>query len=143
MSIVLLSLVFFFTYFSPPPTYTHIQILEARFTFENFSNILSIPVSKTLLRRHLASHFNNLVGERYVGEKNQAETAVNYVPLTLNSKIKVDFFTLYFLCVSIPLVLSQLKRGIFSSRRSKSEAECENFVCPIESDQVNGEDSQV
>ncbi len=35
---------------------------EPRFNDELFATILSIPASKTLLRRHLSIHFKELVG---------------------------------------------------------------------------------
>ena len=48
-------------------------ILEPKFNGELLASILSIPTSKTLLRRHLIIHFGDLLGRELVGEKRRAE----------------------------------------------------------------------
>lgn len=64
---------------------------EARFNAELLATLLSIPQGKTLLRRHLATHFNQLVGREVVHAKREMETSSSYPPLTPVAKIKVCF----------------------------------------------------
>ena len=56
---------------------------EARFTAELLASLLLIPQGKTLLRRHLATHFNQLVGREVVQAKREMETSSAY-PLKIN-----------------------------------------------------------
>ena len=69
-------------------------VLEPRFTAELLATLLSIPQGKTLLRRHLATHFNQLVGRDVVQAKREMETSSSFPPLTPVSKVKVRFFSL-------------------------------------------------
>ncbi len=62
---------------------------EARFNAELLATLLSIPQGKTLLRRHLATHFNQLVGREVVQAKREMETSSAYPPLTPVAKVKV------------------------------------------------------
>ena len=66
-----------------------LQVLEPRFGAELFASILSIPASKTLLRRHLSTHFVTLVGNEVQHGKREIEQQPGYVPLTPNQKVKV------------------------------------------------------
>ncbi len=99
-------------------------IYETRFTAELFASLLSIPASKTLLRRHLSLHFRDLVGREVMQEKRAAEEEPNFVPLTPTARVK-------------PI---HGKRSQFSLRRRKfsgsgkggDEMEVEDLVCPIE-----------
>lgn len=63
---------------------------ETRFTGELLATLLNIPPTKTLLRRHLTSRFNQLLGKELIQEKREAEQTLGYQPLTLASKVKVN-----------------------------------------------------
>ena len=65
------------------------QVLESRFSAEVLAAILSIPLNKTLLRRHLTTHFVALIGNNVQQQKRNIESDPNYVPLTTNQKVKV------------------------------------------------------
>jgi len=69
-------------------------IHEPRFTAELLATLLSIPQGKTLLRRHLATHFNQLVGREVVQAKREMETSSSFPVLTPTSKVKVNLFIL-------------------------------------------------
>ena len=66
-----------------------LQVLESRFNAELFAQLLSIPNSKTLLRRHLSTHFVSLVGNEIQHKKREQEATPGNVPLVPNAKIKV------------------------------------------------------
>ena len=90
-------------------------MFEPKFNGELLGSILSIPTSKTLLRRHLMIHFGDLIGRELVGEKRRAENEPNFQPLTPTAKVKSKYaqFT--------------LKR-----KKSKSEFDAEDcLVCPL------------
>ena len=63
---------------------------EPRFTADLLASLLSIPPSKTLLRRHLNTHFKELLGRDVIQAKRQAEAVVGYTPLTPTAKLKVS-----------------------------------------------------
>ncbi|CAI4225602.1 unnamed protein product [Auanema sp. JU1783] len=48
-----------------------LMISEPLFTAESLADILKIPSSKTLLRRHLTIHFNKMVGSSVVSDKRE------------------------------------------------------------------------
>ncbi|XP_064603537.1 liprin-beta-1-like isoform X2 [Liolophura sinensis] len=91
-----------------------LMILEPRFNAELFAQILSIPTNKTLLRRHLNTHFVALIGQETQMRKREYESSPGFVPLAINGKVKHKKF------------------GIFGHKRSKSDSECEGFVCPMD-----------
>lgn len=64
-------------------------IHEGRFTSELFATLLSIPPSKTLLRRHLTTHFNEIIGREVVQHKREVENTLGFTPLTLTARLKV------------------------------------------------------
>ena len=64
-------------------------VYEPRFNAELLATLLSIPQGKTLLRRHLATHFNQLLGRDIVQMKRETETSTSYVPINPVSKVKV------------------------------------------------------
>lgn len=72
-----------------------LMVYEDRFTDELLADLLSIPSTKSLIRRHLCTHFKDLLGRDTILNKRKAETTLGYQPLTLTSKIKVRFSTLY------------------------------------------------
>ena len=65
------------------------QALEPQFTAELLATLLSIPGNKTLLRRHLNTHFVTLIGSAMQQRKRENEQKPGHVPLTPNTKIKV------------------------------------------------------
>lgn len=66
------------------------MVHEPRFTAELLASLLSIPPSKTLLRRHLNTHFKELLGRDCIQEKREAEATLGYVPLSATTKVKVS-----------------------------------------------------
>ncbi|CAF4010933.1 unnamed protein product [Rotaria sp. Silwood2] len=86
-------------------------ILELRFNASTLAEILSIPMSKTLLRRHLTMRFQELIGNDLQNRKNQYEKSPNYQSLTAHTKIKIS-------------------RGLFAHRRTRS-IEADDLVCPM------------
>jgi hypothetical protein len=66
-----------------------LMVHEPRFTAELLASLLSIPPSKTLLRRHLNTHFKELLGRDCIQEKREAEATLGYVPLSATTKVKV------------------------------------------------------
>ena len=69
------------------PLFCH-QVLEPRFTAESLATLLSIPIGKKLLRRHLATHFDSLVGQACMKVKEKA-LADGASPLLPGEKHKV------------------------------------------------------
>lgn len=66
-----------------------LMMYEHRFTSELLADLLSIPPSKSLLRRHLGTHFKELLGRDVIQFKREAETTLGFQPLNLTAKIKV------------------------------------------------------
>lgn len=64
-------------------------MLEPRFNLDTLAMLLNIPPQKTLLRRHLATNFNNLVGAQAQQEKWEYTQAAGYAPLSITAKVKV------------------------------------------------------
>ncbi|KAL5281980.1 PPFIBP2 family protein [Megaselia abdita] len=93
---------------------------EPRFNADLLAELLSIPVSKTLLRRHLATHFKELLGRDKIQEKRDVESSqCNNQMLTLSSRIKFP------------------KKTQFSLKRRKSSKSADNsdwsdYVCPMD-----------
>lgn len=65
-----------------------LMVFEARFNSTVLADILSIPSSKTLLRRHLTTLFNDLIGPQMFELKKKAECQAGYQQLTASSKVK-------------------------------------------------------
>ncbi|KAK2841832.1 hypothetical protein Q5P01_012032 [Channa striata] len=102
-------------------------MLEPRFNSDALAMLLNIPPQKTLLRRHLTTNFNNLVGEQAQQEKREYTEAAGYSPLSITAKVKPKKLGLS--------NLTQLRR-----RRS---GESTDYVCPIESSSPPAEQSAV
>lgn len=68
-----------------------LMVYENRFTSELLATLLSIPPAKTLLRRHLTTHFNQIVGTEVVQQKREMENTLGFTPLTLTARIKVYY----------------------------------------------------
>lgn len=64
-------------------------MLEPRFNSDSMAMLLNIPPQKTLLRRHLTTNFNNLVGAQAQQEKREYTEATGYSPLSITAKVKV------------------------------------------------------
>ncbi|XP_046394488.1 uncharacterized protein LOC124162123 [Ischnura elegans] len=94
-----------------------LMVYETRFNADLLATLLSIPPSKTLLRRHLSTHFKDLVGRSVIGEKREAEATPGYVPLTATAKVKVT------------------KKSQFSLKRKKSRTDfdLDDLICPLAS----------
>ena len=89
--------------------------LEAKFNAELLASLLSIPPSKSLLRRHLSIHFSSLVGKNVMAEKRSVQSEPGFVPLTPTAKHKS-------------------KHGQFTLKRKKSKADIDSedcLVCPL------------
>lgn len=52
--------------------------------------LLNIPPQKTLLRRHLTTKFNALIGPEAEQEKREKMTSPAYTPLTTTAKVRVS-----------------------------------------------------
>ncbi|XP_012279709.1 liprin-beta-1 [Orussus abietinus] len=93
-----------------------LMVYEGRFTSELLATLLSIPPAKTLLRRHLTTHFNQILGREVVQHKREIESTLGFVPLTLTARLKVP------------------KKSQFTLKRKKSKSEVDygNLVCPLE-----------
>lgn len=66
-----------------------LMVLEPKFNAELLASLLSIPPGKTLLRRHLTTHFKELLGKEIFHEKRELESTMGYIPLTPSAKLKV------------------------------------------------------
>ncbi|XP_040201505.1 liprin-beta-1 isoform X9 [Rana temporaria] len=93
-----------------------LMVLEPRFNVETMAQLLNIPPNKTLLRRHLATHFNLLVGQQSQLQKQEALSAPEYVLLTATAKVKPR----------------KLAFTTFGTLRKKKQEENEEYVCPME-----------
>ncbi|XP_026221559.1 liprin-beta-2b isoform X2 [Anabas testudineus] len=92
-------------------------MLEPRFNSDTLAMLLNIPPQKTLLRRHLTTNFNSLVGAQAQQEKREYIEAAGYTPLSITAKVKPK-----------KLGFSNLTH----LRRRRSD-ESTDYVCPIES----------
>ena len=70
--------------------------------------LLNIPPQKTLLRRHLTTKVNALIGPEAEQEKREKMTSPAYTPLTTTAKVRVSCQTLsgvatgtYFLALNL------------------------------------------
>lgn len=64
-------------------------VLESLFTAESLAAVLRIPAQKTLLRRHLSTHFNQLLGSEIVASKREILMDPLLQPLDASIKVKV------------------------------------------------------
>ncbi|XP_075932240.1 liprin-beta-2b isoform X2 [Anarhichas minor] len=92
-------------------------MLEPRFNSDTLAMLLNIPPQKTLLRRHLTTNFNNLVGAQAHQEKREYTEAAGYTTLSITAKVKPK-----------KLGLSNL-----THLRRRRPDESTDYVCPIES----------
>ncbi|NWW36404.1 LIPB1 protein, partial [Panurus biarmicus] len=103
-----------------------LMVLEPRFNVETMAQLLNIPPNKTLLRRHLATHFNLLVGQEAQQQKREAMESPDYVLLTATAKVKPKKLTF----------------SNFGSLRKKKQDDVEEYVCPMELGRTSGSGSK-
>ncbi|XP_064510288.1 liprin-beta-1 isoform X16 [Pseudopipra pipra] len=103
-----------------------LMVLEPRFNVETMAQLLNIPPNKTLLRRHLATHFNLLIGQEAQQQKREAMESPDYVLLTATAKVKPKKLTF----------------SNFGSLRKKKQDDGEEYVCPMELGQASGSGSK-
>uniref|UniRef100_A0A8C7UNZ1 PPFIA binding protein 1b n=1 Tax=Oncorhynchus mykiss TaxID=8022 RepID=A0A8C7UNZ1_ONCMY len=103
-----------------------LMVLEPRFNVETMALLLNIPPNKTLLRRHLATHFNLLVGSEAQGLKQDYLENPDYTLLTATAKVK----------------LRKMTFGSFGSLRKKRQDESEEYVCPMDVEMPKGRSFQ-
>ncbi|XP_018332602.1 liprin-beta-2 isoform X2 [Agrilus planipennis] len=103
-----------------------LMVLETKFTSELLATLLNIPPGKTLLRRHLNTHFKELLGKDIIQAKREAEATLGYIPLTPSAKLKMA------------------KKSQFSLKRKKSKGEVDygDLVCPLNPNSQSGEHSE-
>lgn len=103
-----------------------LMVLEPRFNVETMAQLLNIPPNKTLLRRHLATHFNLLIGVEAQHQKRDAMELPDYVLLTATAKVKPKKLTF----------------SNFGNLRKKKHEDGEEYVCPMELGQASGSGSK-
>ncbi|XP_006895125.1 PREDICTED: liprin-beta-1 isoform X1 [Elephantulus edwardii] len=103
-----------------------LMVLEPRFNVETMAQLLNIPPNKTLLRRHLATHFNLLIGAEAQQQKRDAMELPDYVLLTATAKVKPKKLTF----------------SNFGNLRKKKQEDGEEYVCPMELGQTSGNTSK-
>uniref|UniRef100_A0A8D0GBY2 PPFIA binding protein 2 n=1 Tax=Sphenodon punctatus TaxID=8508 RepID=A0A8D0GBY2_SPHPU len=91
-------------------------ILEPRFNGDALAMLLNIPPQKTLLRRHLTSNFNVLVGTEAQQEKREIMDSTAYTPLTTTAKVRPK----------------KLGFSHFGNLRKKKFDESTDYVCPMD-----------
>ncbi|NWX19155.1 LIPB1 protein, partial [Aegotheles bennettii] len=103
-----------------------LMVLEPRFNVETMAQLLNIPPNKTLLRRHLATHFNLLIGQDAQQQKREAMESPDYILLTATAKVKPKKLTF----------------SNFGSLRKKKQDDVEEYVCPMELGRASGSGSK-
>ncbi|XP_048216885.1 liprin-beta-2 isoform X4 [Perognathus longimembris pacificus] len=98
-------------------------ILEPRFTGDTLAMLLNIPPQKTLLRRHLTTKFNALIGPEAEQEKRDKMTSPSYTPLTTTAKVRPR----------------KLGFSHFGNMRKKKFDESTDYICPMESSDTAGD----
>uniref|UniRef100_A0AAX7V2H3 SAM domain-containing protein n=1 Tax=Astatotilapia calliptera TaxID=8154 RepID=A0AAX7V2H3_ASTCA len=92
-----------------------LMVLEPRFNVEALALLLNIPPNKTLLRRHLATHFHLLIGSEAQRLKQDCLENPDYIVLTATAKVKPR----------------RLSFGGFGTLRKKRQDDGEEYVCPM------------
>nr|XP_046250040.1 liprin-beta-1b isoform X2 [Scatophagus argus] len=103
-----------------------LMVLEPRFNVETMALLLNIPPNKTLLRRHLATHFNLLIGSEAQQLKQECLENPDYTLLTATTKVKPR----------------KLSFSSFGSLRKKKQEESEEYVCPMDVEMPKGRSFQ-
>ncbi|XP_076588850.1 liprin-beta-2b isoform X11 [Chaetodon auriga] len=102
-------------------------MLEPRFNSDTLAMLLNIPPQKTLLRRHLTTNFNSLVGAQAQQEKREYTEAAGYTPLSITAKVKPK----------------KLGFSNLTHLRRRRPDESTDYVCPVESSSPQSEQSAV
>ncbi|XP_059959472.1 liprin-beta-2 isoform X2 [Mesoplodon densirostris] len=102
-------------------------ILEPRFTGDTLAMLLNIPPQKTLLRRHLTTKFNALIGPEAEQEKREKMTSPAYMPLTTTAKVRPR----------------KLGFSHFGNIRKKKFDESTDYICPVEPSNSVGDSHRV
>lgn len=103
-----------------------LMVLEPRFNVETMALLLNIPPNKTLLRRHLATHFNLLVGSEAQQTKQECMENPDYALLTATAKVKPR----------------KLAFGSFGTLKKKRQEDNEEYVCPMDIEMPKGHSFQ-
>ncbi|XP_029486342.2 liprin-beta-1-like isoform X2 [Oncorhynchus nerka] len=93
-----------------------VMVLEPRFNVESLALLLNIPPNKTLLRRHLATHFHLLIGSAAQRSKQECLENPDYTLLTATAKVKPR----------------KLSFGGLGTLRKKRQEDSEEYVCPMD-----------
>ncbi|NWQ78438.1 LIPB2 protein, partial [Columbina picui] len=91
-------------------------ILEPRFNGDTLAMLLNIPPQKTLLRRHLTTNFNVLIGPEVQQEKREITESTAYTPLTTTAKVRPK----------------KLGFSHFGNLRKKKFDESTDYICPMD-----------
>uniref|UniRef100_A0A8C5TIP4 PPFIA binding protein 2 n=1 Tax=Malurus cyaneus samueli TaxID=2593467 RepID=A0A8C5TIP4_9PASS len=95
-------------------------ILEPRFNGDTLAMLLNIPPQKTLLRRHLTTNFNVLIGPEAQQEKREIMESAAYTPLTTTAKVRPK----------------KLGFSHFGNLRKKKFDESTDYICPMDTNPV-------
>ncbi|XP_041966378.1 liprin-beta-1b isoform X3 [Alosa sapidissima] len=101
-----------------------LMVLEPRFNVETMALLLNIPPNKTLLRRHLGTHFTLLVGQEAQQSKQECVEHPDYTLLTATAKVKPR------------------KLGFGTLTRKKKQEDREEYVCPMDVEMPKGRSFQ-
>ncbi|XP_038286328.1 liprin-beta-2 isoform X2 [Canis aureus] len=102
-------------------------ILEPRFTGDTLAMLLNIPPQKTLLRRHLTTKFNALIGPEAEQEKREKMASPAYTPLTTTAKVRPK----------------KLGFSHFGNIRKKKFDESTDYICPMEPSDSTGDSHRI
>ncbi|KAM6273851.1 liprin-beta-2 [Porphyrio hochstetteri] len=91
-------------------------ILEPRFNGDTLAMLLNIPPQKTLLRRHLTTNFNILIGPEAQQEKREITESTAYTALTTTAKVRPK----------------KLGFSHFGNLRKKKFDESTDYICPMD-----------
>uniref|UniRef100_A0A672V1R4 PPFIA binding protein 2 n=1 Tax=Strigops habroptila TaxID=2489341 RepID=A0A672V1R4_STRHB len=91
-------------------------LLEPRFNGDTLAMLLNIPPQKTLLRRHLTTNFNVLIGPEAQQEKREITESTAYTPLTTTAKVRPR----------------KLGFSHFGNLRKKKFDESTDYICPMD-----------
>ncbi|XP_070618738.1 liprin-beta-2 isoform X10 [Erythrolamprus reginae] len=97
-------------------------ILEPRFNGDTLAMLLNIPPQKTLLRRHLTTNFNVLIGPEAQHDKREIMESTAYAALTTTAKVRPK----------------KLGFSHFGNLRKKKFDESTDYICPMDTSITNG-----
>uniref|UniRef100_A0A8C6XYX9 PPFIA binding protein 2 n=1 Tax=Naja naja TaxID=35670 RepID=A0A8C6XYX9_NAJNA len=98
------------------------EILEPRFNGDTLAMLLNIPPQKTLLRRHLTTNFNVLIGPEAQQDKREIMESTAYTALTTTAKVRPK----------------KLGFSHFGNLRKKKFDESTDYICPMDTSISNG-----